>query len=293
MNKYLELTKELKTDEFFGKRVPYTEMITSRGCPNRCVFCVIHKMCGGFWRARSPKNVVDEIELLFEKYGVKEIHFVDDNLTLDKHRMEEICDEILHRGLDISWATTNGVHVNTLDEALLRKMKKAGCYSLCIGIESGNPYVLNQLIKKGISLEKVSEVVKSTKRVGMDVNGFFVLGFPGETRKTIEDTIQFAKSLDLDGAYFSIATPYPGTELYDQCTSKGYIMNDSPLKLKQAYANITTEVLSTAEVEHLRKKAYSEFRLNRILKHPARLLRRRELGRHFKHLTKKMRINRS
>jgi len=293
MDKYLQLTKDLRMNEISSKRVPYTEMVTSRGCPDRCVFCVIRKMYGGFWRARSPKNVVDEIQLLFEKYGVKEIHFMDDNLTLDRRRMEEICDEILHRGIDISWVTTGGVHVNTLNEALLRKMKRAGCYSLWLGIESGNSYVLNQLIKKGVSLKKVDEVVKCIKRVGMDVNGFFVIGFPGETRKTIEDTIRFSKSLDLDDAYFSIATPYPGTELYDQCFSKGYLKSDNLSKLKQIYANITTEALSKEMVEKLREKAYREFRLNRVLRHPARLLRRRELGRNVKYLAKKMRITAS
>ena len=99
MNKYLEHTKHFMSSELFSKRVPYTEMATSRGCPNKCVFCVMPKLCGGFWRARSPKNVVDEVQHLVEKYGVKEIHFVDDNLTFDKRRTEQICDEILRRGI--------------------------------------------------------------------------------------------------------------------------------------------------------------------------------------------------
>jgi radical SAM superfamily enzyme YgiQ (UPF0313 family) len=287
MNKYLELTKNSTGSELFSKRVPYTEMATSRGCPNKCVFCVMPKLCGGFWRARSPKNVVDEIQHLVEKYKVKEIHFVDENLTFDRRRTEQICDEISRRGIDISWATTNGVHVNTLDEALLRKMKMAGCYSLCFGIESGNPYVLNQLIKKGISLEKVSKIIQCSKKIGMNVTGFFVLGFPGETRTTVEDTIRYAKSLDLDGAYFSIATPYPGSELYDQCISKGYIKKDDSRKLKQAYANITTEMLPKEVVEKLRRKAYREFRINRMIRHPTRVLRRKELIRNVKILAKK------
>jgi magnesium-protoporphyrin IX monomethyl ester (oxidative) cyclase len=286
MNKYLELTKDHRMDGIFTERSPYTAMITSRGCPNRCAFCAIHRIWGGFWRARSSKNVVDEIELLVEKYGVKEIHFEDDNLTLDKNRMHDICDEILRRGLDIRWATPNGVHINTLDEALLRKMKRAGCYSLFLGIESGNQNVLNQLIKKGISLERVSEIVRCIRRVGINVNGFFVLGFPGETRETIEDTIKFAKSLDLDSAIFSIATPYPGTELYDQCTSKGYLDGNSLEKVKIAYANITTELLSAEEVEQLRDKAVREFQRNRILKHPTRLLRPRELVRVVKYVAR-------
>src|SRR4030067_801164 len=169
-------------------------------------------------------------------------------------------------------------------------MKRAGCYSLWLGIESGNSYVLNQLIKKAISLKKGHDAVKCIKRVGMDVNGFFVLGFPGETRKTIEDTIRFVKSLDLDDAYFSIATPYPGTELYDQCFSKGYLKSQNLSRLKQIYANITTEDLSKEMVENLRKKAFSEFRLNHVLRHPTRLLSRRELPRTIKYVARKMRI---
>ena len=127
----------------------------------------------------------------------------------------------------------------------------------------------------------------------MNVTGFFVLGFPGETRTTVEDTIRYAKSLDLDGAYFSIATPYPGSELYDQCISKGYIKKDDSRKLKQAYANITTETLSTEVVEKLRRKAYREFRVNRMLRHPTRVLKRKELIRNVKISSKKNKHSRS
>jgi len=257
-----------------SRRQPVTTMITSRGCPKRCTFCSIHSVWGYRWRARSPKNVVDEIEHLIEEYGVKEIHFEDDNLTLDKRRMTEICDEMVDRGLDVAWTTPNGVAVDTLDKKLLFRMKAAGCYALFFGIESGNSYVLNKVIRKGLSLERVRKVVGWTREAGIDAYGYFVIGMPGETRKTLQDTLNFAKSLDLDVAWFLIATPYPGTELFETCKSNGYLKNRSPSRLKPRYASIETDHLSAEYVEKFQKRAYMEFELHKFLKHPLRYFRR-------------------
>ena len=112
-------------------------MITSRGCPYNCVFCSIHVVMGKKWRGRSPENVVDEIEQLVHTYHVKRIDFTDENMTLNKKRMETICDLIVKRGLDIEWYTPNGVRADTLDENLLRKMKASGCKKIRVAPESG------------------------------------------------------------------------------------------------------------------------------------------------------------
>jgi len=287
MKKYLSLTSDHRMNGLFAKRVPFATMITSRGCPNRCIFCVIHKVWGRFWRARSPRNVVDEIELLVHKYKIQEIHFQDDNLTMDKNRMKNICKEILNRRIDISWTTPNGVHINTLDENLLQIMKQAGCYRLYLGIESGNSHILNNVVNKGLSLKRVRGVVKLIKRLGMETVGFFVLGLPGETKDTMRDTIELAKSLDLDYAQFSIATPYPGTDLYDQCKSKGYLKSEDLSKLWVAYANINTDILSSEEIEKACDHAKREFELNKLMKHPWKLFDKNELIKILAYLTRR------
>jgi len=259
------------THASYSKRQPATSIITSRGCPKKCVFCSIHTIWGYEWRARSPKNVVDEIETLIQNYGMQEIHFEDDNLTLNGTRMKEICLEILKRKIDISWTTPNGVAIETLTPELLALMKKSGCYALSLGIESGNEYILNSVMKKGLKLETVERVIKWAKEAEIETYGFFVLGVPTETRETIEDTIRFAKKLDLDLASFFVATPYPGTDLYEVCREKGYLKwNGNPVTLTPTQPVIETEMLEQKDLANLQKKAYIEFEVHRLLNHPIR-----------------------
>ncbi|MGM0425920.1 MAG: B12-binding domain-containing radical SAM protein [Thermodesulfobacteriota bacterium] len=263
MDKYIN---SRRVHGFQLKRTPYTTMITSRGCPNRCVFCAIHTIWGRKWRSRDPINVVDEIEHLVKAYGIKEIHFEDDNISLSKTRMAKICDEIVKRKLDISWATPNGISVNTLDKELIAKMKKSGCYRLFLAIESGNQFVLDHIIQKGLSLEKVKDVNRILREFDIEVNGCFVIGLPGEKREHIQDTIDFAKRLDLDTVGFSIATPYPGSALYDMC--KDNIISNDFSNFRLNIATMNTEFLSSKEIEKLRNKAYLQFQINKFLKHP-------------------------
>ena len=270
-----EYFKAQMTHASYSKRQPATSMITSRGCPKNCIFCSIHAVWGYKWRARSPTNVVDEIETLVQSYGIQEIHFEDDNLTLNRERMNKICLEILNRKIDISWTTPNGVVVENLTPTLLALMKKSGCYALSLGIESGNEYILNRVIKKGLKLQMVERVVKWAKETGIETYGFFVLGVPTETKGTIKDTIDFAKKLDLDLASFFVATPYPSTELYNLCKEKGYLRWDgNPIRLTPSQPVIETEMLKQKDLARLQKKAYIEFELHRLLKHPIRYFTR-------------------
>jgi magnesium-protoporphyrin IX monomethyl ester (oxidative) cyclase len=205
---------------------PWTIMNTSRGCPFSCVFCSNCVLWGRTWRARSPKNVVDEIEQLVKVYKIKQIDFYDENMTLDRQRIVEICDQIIQRKLHVEWFTPNGVRADTLDEALLRKMKKAGCKKLRIAPESGVQRVLTDIIKKQLDLKKVEEAVVMCRKVGIKVGCFFVLGLIGETKADIEETIQFAYKLRRLGAdyfNFSIVMPVYGTEFYEQAKHSGYL----------------------------------------------------------------------
>jgi len=261
---------------YYLKNKPYTTIVTSRGCPGQCVFCSIHTVWGNSWRARSAENVVDEIEFLVKEYNVREIHFEDDNITLDKQRMMDICQGIIDRGIKISWTTPNGVAIQTLDKELLIKMKESGCYHLFIAVESGNQRMLYKVIKKALSLDKALKIAKILKKIKIRTSAFFVLGVPGETKETIRDSINFAKKLDLDDVWFSIATPYPGTELYRIVKEKRYAQLGDPLKLRPKLAILSTPWLSGNELTRLRNQAYVEFHFFKFTKHPFRYLTTKE-----------------
>ncbi|MGD0646034.1 MAG: radical SAM protein, partial [Candidatus Bathyarchaeia archaeon] len=224
MKVYYEAVKENPLRGEISK--PWTLMITSRGCPYNCVFCSNCIVWGRKWRARSPKNVVDELEHVVKAYGVKQVDFHDDNMTLDKKRMADICDLIVQRGLRIEWFTPNGVRADTLDEPLLRKMKMAGCKKIRVAPESGAQHVVNDVIGKNLDLKSVEQAVVACKKVGIKVGCFFVMGLIGETKADIEETIKFAyklKRLGADSFIFSIAMPLYGTRLYEQAKQGGFL----------------------------------------------------------------------
>ena len=224
MDVYYEAVKENPLRGEISK--PWTALVTSRGCPYNCVFCSNCIVWGKTWRARSPKNVVDELEHVVKIYGVKQIDFLDDNITLDKNRMAEICDLIIQRGLHFEWFTPNGVRADKLDEPLLRKMKKAGCKKIRVAPESGVQRVVDNIIGKNLDLKSVEQAVIACKKVGIKVGCFFVIGLIGETKADMEETIKFAYKLRRLGAesfVFSIAMPLYGTALYEQAKKGGFL----------------------------------------------------------------------
>jgi magnesium-protoporphyrin IX monomethyl ester (oxidative) cyclase len=246
-------------------RSPFTSMITSRGCPYNCVFCSIHTVWGHKWRPRSPDNVVLEIEHLIDVYKIREIHFEDDNLALNKRRMEKICDLILDRGLDIKWFTPNGVAIWTLDKNLLEKMKKSGCYKLSFGIESGDPETL-RFIGKPVDLTYARKVIQWANELGIWTHGFFVIGFPYESKASIDRTLRFATESDLDFASFFIATPLPGTRLLEIVKKEGLIENDPNwANLDVFNAALNTKFFTIEEIDSLQRDLYVSFLRKRIL----------------------------
>lgn len=243
----------------------FTSMITSRGCPFNCVFCSIHTIWGYKWRARSPENVLLEIEHLVKTFKVREIHFEDDNLTLDRKRIERICDMIIESKLDIKWATPNGVAIWTLNKNLLNKMKKSGCYKLCFGIESGDSNTL-KFIKKPVNLTRAKKVIQWANEAGIWTDGFFVIGFPHEPLDSINKTLKFAVESDLDFANFFIASPYPGTTLLGIMEREGMIGNDfSWGNLRVAKAGEDTQFFRSDELNFLQGKLRSSFFRKRAL----------------------------
>ncbi len=242
---------------FTGKRC--TTIVSSRGCPYQCVFCLWPRtMYGHKFRKRSMENVVDEVQHVVKDYGVDEIYFDDDCLTLDRNRLIEICEEIVRRDIHVKWMCQ--ARVDNADERVLKAMKQAGCHYIKYGVESGSDEMLKAM-KKGITLEQVRKAFKLTRKVGIKTQAFFMLGLPWETPETVEKTIDFAKEINPDSAQFAVVIPHPGTELYDLCLQKGWLKYESWDDFDCRRALIETDNLSIEDVERCRTKAYKEFYL--------------------------------
>ena len=240
-------------------------LVTSRGCVYWCDFCTAVRMFGRHYRMRSPKNVVDELEYLQKTYGARQFTFYDDAFTVDQDRAAEICDEIIKRKLKIKWDCETRVDMVTKD--LLRKMKQAGCLAVWLGVESGAQPVLDAM-RKGISPAKTIQTFKWAKEVGLMTVANVVLGFPGETKETIWETIKFVERIDPDDIGYYIATPYPGTPLYETVKNNGSIRVTDFDKYDTATPIFEISSMSMQELREIREKAFQRFYLR-----PAYVLR--------------------
>ena len=222
--------KHLAIEDYFyaANLYPEVTIVTGRGCPFKCIFCLMPQtMTGRNYRPRSIENVVSEFEYIKKTFPqVKEIFLEDDTFTADKQRVHELCDEIIKCKLNITWSTNARADV---DLETLKKMKQAGCRLLCVGFESGNQEILNN-IKKGTKLEIIRQFIKDTKKAKILVHGCFMLGNKGETKETIAETVKFAKELDPDTAQFFPIMVYPGTEAYDYFKSRGFLLSEDYTK---------------------------------------------------------------
>ena len=246
----------------YYKSLPLATIITSRGCPYQCTFCD-RAVFGNQVRMRSIGNILDEIQMLVKDYFIREVNIVDDLFTISPARVEEFCRGLLLRKLKISWACMG--RADRVTPEILKTMKKAGCWRINFGIESGNQRVLDS-IKKDISLAQIQKAVKWTSALNIRVLGFFILGLPQENKASISDTLKFAKSLPLDRVVFFIAQPLPGTQIYKTALAQGKINKDIEYRYYHLYCfpeklSFITEGLTADELKHFRKKAYRDFYL--------------------------------
>lgn len=240
---------------------PFVTMLASRGCPYNCIYCPYPIAYGDVWRARSCKNVIDELRYLVDKFKVKSVLFKDQVFTFNMERTEEICDSIIDHKINVQWACET--RVDKLSEKLLLKMKKAGCARLHLGIESGDPEVLSTIGKKGLNIDMIKRIFKAAKNIGIKTAAFFIIGLPNETKLSIWKSYELAKKLNADHIQFSIITPFPGTKLYQIAEDNGWILCKDPTKYTLRNAVMKTDKLS--EQDLIQAKKY----LERCLWHPS------------------------
>lgn len=200
----------------------YYPIATSRGCPYNCVYCASSTIWGQKWISRSPEHIILEIEQVIAQWGKKPFHIVDDTFNLQEDRIKAFCQLLLERNLRITW-NASGVRADKTDPEMLFLMKSSGCTGVCIGIESANPIVLNNIGKKE-TIEQITEGIHRIKAAGLSCLGMFMIGNPGDTLETIQGSIQFAKTQPLDDIRFYLALPFPNTQLWDFVREHGHFL---------------------------------------------------------------------
>jgi len=250
----------------------FTSIQTSRGCPLKCSFCASAVFWKNTWRARTAKNVVDEIEECVEEYNIKEFFFTDDNLTLNRKRTVEICNEIINRGLKIKWSASTGVRPENLDYELLKMMKKSGCHHFSIAPESGSQRLLKEVFNKYMNLDQVLEVVNNCNKVDIRTTGLIIIGAIGETEEDKMLTKKYVRKLAKNGldelGVFPLV-PYPETPIAEKYKHIKEISNWEELStgvIPEWYPNFEN-------VRRFKKELYFNHMLFQVIYHPSKIIR--------------------
>ena len=244
----------------FQTRGPITTFISSRGCPFRCSFCD-KTISGSPWRARPAEDVVDELEEVSKRHGVRYVCIFDDNFTLRRSRVEAICEAILRRRLDLHWKCE--ARVDGVTPELCRLMKRAGCRTIAFGIESGNQESLD-FLRKDQDLGKMRAAIDATRGAGIETVGYVLVGIPGETPATTMRTLDFALDSEMDFIQFSTLSPFPGTDLYDLAQERGWFVESSvtnPVDSEDRRATLLPPGWSEADLDRTLRKLYGGFYL--------------------------------
>ncbi len=233
-------------------------LVSSRGCVFWCDFCSTVRMFGRGYRMRSAKNVVDEMQFVHDKYGVDQVTFYDDAFSVDRSRVVKICEELHARKLEMKWDC--GTRVDMVDRELMKTMRDAGCFAVWLGVESGSEAILGAM-NKSIKLDQTRLAYKTAHQLGLMTIANVVLGFPGETEHTAKETIHFVKELSPDDVGFYVATPYPGTPMYEQVKKNGWLRVTDFDKYDTAGPTFETPTMTMEKLAQLRYKAYQDFYL--------------------------------
>ncbi len=253
----------------------HAPIITSRGCPAKCIYCSSTRFWGERYRFRSAGNVVDEIGQLIDRWGIEEINFEDDNIAANRERAKDIFREIIKRGYRIQFNFPNGIALWTLDQELVDLMAQAGCYGMTLAYESGCPQVLKDIANKPNNLEKAREITEYLHHTKIRCDGFFIIGFPGETRDQIQETFRFAREMKTDLAYFFIANPLPGSEMYETAKSQGMLKDDFDFEnLSFSHSPYNERFFKPGELEKMAHSEFLKYALCSFLRNPLVILKR-------------------
>jgi anaerobic magnesium-protoporphyrin IX monomethyl ester cyclase len=261
-----------KISRLMARRRPLTSAEFSRGCVFKCDFCASKNTMALGYRKKSPERCAEEVRAM-HRFGYREFYLADDIFTSDNNWARSVADAIARTGLDISWTCTNGIRVESADPQLFDSMKKAGCYRVAFGFETGNEEVLKAFGKGGkATIEKGREAVQLARKAGIETNGFFMLGLSPDTEQTMNDTIEYARSLALDVLKFGITIPFPGTPMFREYRQKNLIRSynwDDYIYFtsRELFAHPN---LSFEKIQEFMNSAYKRA----ILKNPSFLVRR-------------------
>ncbi len=237
---------------------PHSRILTSRGCPVGCCFCQVKNISGSKWRKRSAINVVDEITFLKEKYGIKGFYIEDDNAFVQKSRTKEMLRLIKERNLNLKWKAA-GVPIFKMDEETFELMAATGCQMIGVAVESGNPRILEEIIRKPVDLEKVPGLIETAKGYGIFVVANFIIGFPGETWEEIRQTLRYAETCGADYCKIYAAQPLIGTKLYEIARKMNCLVGEET-DVDWRYGRISTSEFTPKDISILR--AYEWDRIN-------------------------------
>lgn len=271
----MELNKYFGLDVSHGDRHKkrFCPIITSRGCPAKCTFCSAHQVWGNKYRMRSVENVLEEMRLLKDQYGVEEIMFEDDNVTADAKRAKLLFSRMIEEGLDFVWDTPNGAGAWSMDEEMIDLMKKSGCVRLNFPVESGSQHVLNSIIKKPLKLERVKKLVKYCQKINLYHSMFLVIGMPGEKLSDMWESFKFAAECGCYTPHISVATPYPGTKLFEDCVKNNYFSKSFSLDdLFIRSFLIKTPDWNEDDLKRILFKGNLYLKLRSVIAHPSKII---------------------
>lgn len=290
--------KHLDIHDYFNPNAlyPMVTLITSRGCPFRCSFCLYPQtLTGRKYRFRSISDVLDEMENVIQKFpDAQSIFFEDDTLTANKSRCIRFADAIVERRIQIPWTANSRID---LDLETMMKIKAAGCRQLCVGFESGNQRTLNSM-KKGIQLDRMHQFMRNAQEAGILIHGCFMIGFPGETEESIQKTVDLAIQLKPDTVQFYPVMVYPGTEAYDEYAQKGWItasdyrnwitpegLHNCVIRNETLTSEALVRLCDQARRRFYLRPEYMAYKLAQVLKQPAEFVRTAKAARtFFRHL---------
>ena len=240
-------------------------MMTSRGCPHRCYFCTSAMMSGRKFRQREINDVLSEIRNYKEKYNTDEIHFWDDNFFVNSKRTKELLTQLINNFPGTNFQLPSGSEANKLDEEMIDLVAKAGFKKLFVAVESTNQNIQNSLIDKKVNVGRIPYIVKKIQEAGMIAEGSFMVGFPGETKRQIDEIFESVKSFGFDRISISIVNPLPGTPLYEQCKRENLLYEDFDAQdIRWSVENIKLEGVERGYIAQKRRDVWVEYMKDRI-----------------------------